>query len=66
MTKASNVRRCVRHSCGAVPAPGSVARWAIFVCGVALGEARHDDFSRCNAGASVAQAHMWVAVSIEK
>ena len=34
------------------------------MCAVTLGEARHDCFSRCNAGADAAQAHMWCVVTL--
>ena len=39
---------------------------AHMLCVVALGEARRDCFSQCNAGADVVQGHMWVEDPIEK
>ena len=36
--------------------------WCRRTC--ALGEARRDCFSRCNAGATVVQAHMWYVVTL--
>ena len=34
------------------------------MCIVTLGEARHDCFSQCNAGADVVQARMWCVVAL--
>ena len=34
-------------------------------CVIMLGEARHECFSQCHAGANVAQAHMWVEIPLD-
>ena len=61
--------------CGAVPArsprgAGAALRGTLlaqlffefFAFVVTLGEAKHDYFSQCNAGANVAQARVWLSV----
>ena len=53
VAKASGVRRCVRRALGAGAAGRAQFFFEFFACVVPLGEARHDCFSQCNAGADV-------------
>ena len=59
----------VRLRCGLGPGlardrSNSGHSFSMFVSVVTLGEARHDCFSQCNAGADVVQAHMWCVVTL--